>query len=85
MLANPDVTVTLTRPALLAMLLQGTPLEELVQAGEVTVQGDPSSFAAIMDSAVQFDPLFNLVTPLAPTATEDGQATLPPITSLETD
>ena len=46
-LKNPDVTITLTRPAFLAMLLQGKKLPELVQAGMVKVEGDPKGFGAV--------------------------------------
>ena len=42
-LKNPDVTITLTRPAFLAMLLQGKKLPELVQAGMVKVEGNPQA------------------------------------------
>ena len=44
-LKNPDVKLTLTRPAFLAMLLQGKKLPELVQAGMVKVEGNPKVLA----------------------------------------
>jgi alkyl sulfatase BDS1-like metallo-beta-lactamase superfamily hydrolase len=62
-LKNPDVTLTLTRPAFLAMLLQGKKVPELVQAGLLKVEGDPKSFAAVVSNIVDFDPIFNIVTP----------------------
>lgn len=62
-LQNPDVTITLTRPALFAMLLQGKKLSELAQAGMVTVEGNPQAFDALMTNVVDFPPLFNIVTP----------------------
>ncbi len=62
-LKNPDVTITLTRPAFLAMLLQGKKLPELVQAGMVKVEGNPQSFGAVVANIVNFDPVFNIVTP----------------------
>ena len=62
-LANPDVTITLTRPAFLAMLLQGKKLPELVQAGMVKVEGNPQGFGAVVANIVDFPPLFNIVTP----------------------
>jgi linear primary-alkylsulfatase len=62
-LKNPDVTITLTRPAFLAMLLQGKKLPELVQAGMVKVEGDPQSFGAVVANIMNFDPAFNIVTP----------------------
>jgi alkyl sulfatase BDS1-like metallo-beta-lactamase superfamily hydrolase len=62
-LKNPDVTITLTRPAFLAMLLQGKKLPELVQAGMVKVEGNPQSFGAVVANIMNFDPTFNIVTP----------------------
>ena len=62
-LKNPDVTITLTRPAFLAMLLQGKKLPELVQAGMVKVEGNPQSFGAVVANIMNFDPVFNIVTP----------------------
>jgi len=62
-LKNPDVTITLTRPAFLAMLLQGKKLPELVQAGMVKVEGNPQGFGAVVANIMNFDPVFNIVTP----------------------
>ncbi len=62
-LKNPDVTITLTRPAFLAMLLQGKKMPELVQAGMVKVEGNPQAFGAIVGAVMEFPPLFNIVTP----------------------
>ena len=62
-LKDPDVTITLTRPAFLAMLLQGKKLPELVQAGMVKVEGNPQSFGAVVANIMNFDPVFNIVTP----------------------
>jgi len=62
-LRNPDVTLTLTRPAFLAMLLQGKTLAELAQAGMVKVDGDPKVFGAVFANVVAFDPTFRIVTP----------------------
>ena len=62
-LNNPDVTITLTRPAFLAMLLQGKKLPELVQAGMVKVEGNAQSFGAVVANIMTFDPSFNIVTP----------------------
>ncbi len=62
-LKNPDVTITLTRPAFLAMLLQGKKIPELVQAGLVKVEGDPRGFGAVVANIVNFEPVFNIVTP----------------------
>ncbi len=62
-LKNPDVTITLTRPAFLAMLLQGKKVPELVQAGLVKVDGNPQGFGAVLANIMSFEPLFNIVTP----------------------
>jgi alkyl sulfatase BDS1-like metallo-beta-lactamase superfamily hydrolase len=62
-LKNPDVTLTLTRQAFLAMLLQGKKLPELVQAGMIKVEGDPRVFGAVFANVKTFDPVFNIVTP----------------------
>ena len=63
-LKNPDVKLTLTRPAFLAMLLQGKKMPELVQAGMVKVEGNPQAFGAIVATVVELrPPLFNIVTP----------------------
>ena len=62
-LKNPDLKLTLTRPAFLAMLLQGKKLPELVQAGMVKVEGNPQAFAGVVGNVVTFPPVFNIVTP----------------------
>jgi len=60
-LKNPDLKVTMTRPAFLAMLLQGKKLRELAQAGMVKVEGDPTG--AIENNVLTFDPIFPIVAP----------------------
>jgi len=62
-LKNPDFKLTLTRPAFLAMLLQGKKLPELVEAKMVTMEGDPKVFAGVFANVETFDPFFNVVTP----------------------
>jgi alkyl sulfatase BDS1-like metallo-beta-lactamase superfamily hydrolase len=62
-LKNPDFKLTLTRPAFLAMLLQGKKLPELVQAGMAKTEGDPKALGAIVANAAAFEPTFNIVTP----------------------
>jgi len=62
-LKNPDVTLTLTRPAFLAMLLQGKKLPDLVQAGQVKVDGNPQVLASVFSNVQTFDPYFHIVTP----------------------
>jgi alkyl sulfatase BDS1-like metallo-beta-lactamase superfamily hydrolase len=62
-LKNPDVKLTLTRPAFLAMLLQGKKLPELVEAKMVTVEGNPQVLADVFANVETFDKFFNIVTP----------------------
>lgn len=62
-LKNPDVTLTLTRPAFLALLLQGKPLQELVQSGAIKVNGDPNAMNSVLANLTSFERLFNVVTP----------------------
>ncbi|MEJ8858092.1 alkyl sulfatase dimerization domain-containing protein [Variovorax robiniae] len=62
-LKQPDVKLTLTRPAFLAMLLQGKKLPELVEAKMVSVEGDPKVLAGVFSNVETFDPYFNIVTP----------------------
>lgn len=67
-LAAPNVSLTLTRPAFFKMLLAGVPLPKLVEAGEAKVEGDPKLLGAIFSNLDTFQPLFNIVTPLASAA-----------------
>ena len=60
-LKNPDLTVTWSRPAFLAMVVQGKKLPELVQAGLAKVEGDPTG--VIVNNVMNFEPVFAIVTP----------------------
>ncbi len=62
-LKNPNVTLTLTRPAFLGMLLAGKKLPDLIQAGAVKLEGDPKAFGSVFANVETFDPFFNIVTP----------------------
>jgi alkyl sulfatase BDS1-like metallo-beta-lactamase superfamily hydrolase len=62
-LEKPDLTLRLTRQAFLALLLQGKTVPELRQAGMIEVDGDLQAFGAIVANIVNFDPMFNIVTP----------------------
>lgn len=62
-LKNPDATLTLTRPAFLAMLLQGKKLPEMMASGQVKVSGNPLALASVFSNVETFDPYFNIVTP----------------------
>lgn len=62
-LKNPNVTLTMTRPVFLGMLLAGKKLPDLIQAGAVKLEGDPKAFGAVFANVETFDPFFNIVTP----------------------
>lgn len=68
-LAAPQVTLSLTQPAFVKMLLAKVPLPKLVEAGEAKVEGDPKALGAVFANLEEFDPLFNIVTPPASSAT----------------
>ncbi|WP_332855396.1 alkyl/aryl-sulfatase [Duganella sp. S19_KUP01_CR8] len=61
-LAHPDVTLRLSQPALFKMLVAKAPLAQMVQAGEVKLEGDPRALS-FLGNLVDFDPLFKIVTP----------------------
>lgn len=69
-LEDPDVKLTLSRPAFLGVLLQGQELSALIEDGTVTAEGDPSVLAPVLGNTVAFNPLFNIVTPPALDASE---------------
>ncbi len=62
-LAAPHVSLALTQAALFKLLVAKVPLPTLIQAGEVKLEGDPKALGAIFGKLVQFEPLFNIVTP----------------------
>lgn len=62
-LKHPNVTLTLTRPVFLGMLLAGKKLPDLIQAGAIKLEGDPKAFAAVFANVETFDAFFNIVTP----------------------
>jgi len=45
------------------MLLQDKKLPELVQTGWVKVEGNPQGCGAVVANIMNFDPVFNIVTP----------------------
>jgi alkyl sulfatase BDS1-like metallo-beta-lactamase superfamily hydrolase len=62
-LKAPAATLSLARPAFYKMLLARVPLGELIKAGEAKVDGDPKALGAIFANLVNFNPLFDIVTP----------------------
>lgn len=62
-LKSPDVSLSLTYPALLKMLLAKVPLAKLIEAGEAKLEGNGKALGAIFANLKEFDPTFNIVTP----------------------
>ena len=62
-LSHPDATLSLTRAAFFKMLLAKVPLPKLVEAGEAKIEGNPKALGAVLTNLMEFDPLFNIVTP----------------------
>jgi len=62
-LSHPDATLSLTRAAFFKMLLAKVPLPKLVEAGEASIEGNPKALGAVLTNLMEFDPLFNIVTP----------------------
>jgi alkyl sulfatase BDS1-like metallo-beta-lactamase superfamily hydrolase len=62
-LSHPDATLSLTRAAFFKMLLAKVPLPKLIEAGEAKVEGNPKALGAVLTNLMEFNPLFNIVTP----------------------
>lgn len=62
-LPRADVTFTLTRPALIKVLLGGQDPTGLIASGELTVDGDVSGFARLIAVLDEPNPGFAIVTP----------------------
>ena len=62
-LKKPAATLSLTRPALLKMLVAKVPLPELIKAGEAKLEGDGNALATIFGNLDTFNPLFGVVAP----------------------
>lgn len=61
--ANPDATITLSRATLDDVLLRKDTLDEKIQAGEITVDGDKAKLDELLSLLDNFDFWFNIVTP----------------------
>jgi alkyl sulfatase BDS1-like metallo-beta-lactamase superfamily hydrolase len=61
-LAKADVSLRLSQPALFKMLVAKVPLAQLVQAGEVKLEGNPAALS-FLANLIEFDPQFKIVTP----------------------
>ena len=62
-LKNANATYRLTTIAFAKLLGQKATFAELLQSGEITVDGNPKALGAILANLETFDPLFNIVTP----------------------
>ncbi|OHT81342.1 alkyl/aryl-sulfatase [Mycobacteroides saopaulense] len=62
-LPPPDVTFSLTKPALIKVLLAGADPAAAFASGEITVEGDATGFARLAAVLDQPDPGFAIVTP----------------------
>lgn len=60
---NADATYTLTMKTFARVLGRQATFPELMQSGEIAVQGNPKAIGAILTNLEQFNPLFNIVTP----------------------
>jgi alkyl sulfatase BDS1-like metallo-beta-lactamase superfamily hydrolase len=61
-LPHPDLSLRMSQPALFKMLVAKVPLAQLVQAGEVKLEGNPAALSFLANMA-EFDPMFKIVTP----------------------
>jgi len=61
--AEPDVSIELTRNAFVALTMLGTPPDQLVQAGAITVTGNESALTDVLSMLDEFEFWFNIVTP----------------------
>jgi len=73
---NPDLTMTISRPALIAVLLGKADLGQLVAGGKATLDGNPAVFGQLMAMMDTFDPQFEILpgtkAAAAPSATASG-------------
>ncbi|MFF2556610.1 alkyl/aryl-sulfatase [Nocardia sp. NPDC058058] len=62
-LPDADVTFTLTKPALIGVLLAGQDVNAAVQSGAISIEGDAQSFGKLITLFDDPDPNFAIVTP----------------------
>lgn len=62
-LPAPDAEFTLTRPTLIRVLLAGEDFGVAVAAGDIVIDGDPTTLAALVSMLDEPDPDFAIVTP----------------------
>ena len=58
-----DATISMTRDTLNGFMLQETTLEQAVEDGEVTVEGDQATLTELVSCLDDFEFWFNIVTP----------------------
>ena len=60
---NAEVSISLPRDVLDAINLKQTTLDNELQKGTVTIEGDKSKFADLLGMFVTFNPVFAIITP----------------------
>lgn len=60
---DADANIKLTRNALIAMALAGRPLETLIKAGVISVEGETESLIELLSLLDKFEFWFNIVSP----------------------
>ena len=61
-LKNANATLTLTRPVFFKLLVEKTPLPQLLLTGQASVSGNPLALRSLFANVKDFDPLFPIVT-----------------------
>jgi alkyl sulfatase BDS1-like metallo-beta-lactamase superfamily hydrolase len=60
---DAGASLAMSRPAFLMALFMGQPLERAISAGEITVEGEPALFQALVDLIEPLTANFPIVTP----------------------
>jgi alkyl sulfatase BDS1-like metallo-beta-lactamase superfamily hydrolase len=63
-LTDPDATITLSHQALVGMIFQPAMFGQLVQAGQITLDGNTDLVKTFISLLDEFDPQFNIMTPV---------------------
>ena len=82
---NPDLTLTISRPAFIAVLLGKADLGQLVAGGEATLDGNPAVFGQLMGMMDTFAPNFEILPGTKASSSEGSAANLAQPSSARTD
>ncbi|MEV0712636.1 alkyl/aryl-sulfatase [Nocardia aurea] len=63
-LATPDATITLDHQGLVAIVFQPSTFDKLLASDQITVDGDVEKLRSVLRLFDEFDPQFNIVTPI---------------------